>query len=172
MNDDGPLCFVPSSWGLRTSISHWFREFWLLGRGIVPGGVEEKVVYLIRKIIVPSVEEGVTHSHTKCNLFHGTPANISVDDAKTERSRCRQFHGSTELESTMNYNDHLPPHFHAEYQDYEVTVEIVNGNITGKMPRRALRMIWNWLDEHKAELEENWTRARNRQVLLDIAPLE
>ena len=24
----------------------------------------------------------------------------------------------------MNYNDHLPPHFHARYQDQEVTVEI------------------------------------------------
>jgi len=27
----------------------------------------------------------------------------------------------------MNYNDHLPPHFHARYQDQEVTVEIESG---------------------------------------------
>lgn len=80
-----------------------------------------------------------------------------------------QFYG---IKITMNYNDHLPPHFHAEYQDYEATVEIANGTITGKMPRRALRLIWHWLDEHRDALEENWTRSRNRQVLLEIAPLD
>lgn len=80
-----------------------------------------------------------------------------------------RFYG---IRITMNYNDHLPPHFHAEYQGYEVTVEIGNGSVTGRMPRRALRLIWNWLDEHQDELEENWTRARNRQVLLDIDPLD
>lgn len=72
----------------------------------------------------------------------------------------------------MNYNDHLPPHFHAEYQDYEVTIDIANGGVTGQMPRRALRMIWSWLDLHKEELEENWARARDRRVLLEIAPLD
>jgi len=32
------------------------------------------------------------------------------------------------------------------------------------MPRRALKMIWNWLDEHQDELDKNWTRARKRQA--------
>ena len=32
----------------------------------------------------------------------------------------------------MNYNDHLPPHFHARYQDQEVTVEIEKGLGTRK----------------------------------------
>ena len=27
----------------------------------------------------------------------------------------------------MNYNDHMPPHFHDRYQDQEVTVEIETG---------------------------------------------
>ena len=72
----------------------------------------------------------------------------------------------------MNYNDHPPPHFHAEYHGNEVTVEIGSGRVTGKMPRRALRLIWSWLDEHQEELEENWARARDRRVLLDIAPLD
>lgn len=80
-----------------------------------------------------------------------------------------RFYG---IRITMNYNDHLPPHFHAEYQDYEATVEIGNGSIAGKMPRRALRLIWSWLDEHQAELEENRARARNRQTLLAIEPLD
>ncbi|MDA0244277.1 MAG: DUF4160 domain-containing protein [Chloroflexi bacterium] len=73
---------------------------------------------------------------------------------------------------TMNFNDHLPPHFHAEYQGYEVTIEIATGAVTGHMPRRALRMIWAWLDAHQEELFTNWQRAQNRQTLYGIPPLE
>lgn len=72
---------------------------------------------------------------------------------------------------TMNYNDHPPPHFHAEYQDYEAIINIATGEITGNMPRRALNMIWTWLDEHQIELLDNWARARNRQGLNQIDPL-
>ena len=72
---------------------------------------------------------------------------------------------------TMNYNDHPPSHFHAEYQDFEVTVEIATGLITGKMPRRAMNLIWAWLDEHRDELQENWERAKARRSLAPIDPL-
>lgn len=71
----------------------------------------------------------------------------------------------------MNYNDHLPPHIHAEYQDYEATLEITTGAVTGHMPRRALNLIWAWLDDHQAELLENWQRARQHQSLNQIDPL-
>ena len=75
------------------------------------------------------------------------------------------------IKITMNYNDHLPPHFHAEYQDFEVTVEIANGMVTGKMPRRALNLIWTWLDEHRDELAENWELAQARRSVQPIDPL-
>jgi len=71
----------------------------------------------------------------------------------------------------MNYNEHNPPHFHAEYQGYEISVNIQSGAVTGKMPRRALNLIWEWLDEHQTELLENWERARNRQSLNRVEPL-
>ena len=76
------------------------------------------------------------------------------------------------IKITMNYNDHNPPHFHAEYQDYEVLVDIASGSITGTMPRRALNLVWTWLDAHQNELMENWLRARNRQALTWIEPLQ
>ncbi len=75
------------------------------------------------------------------------------------------------IKITMNYNDHNPPHFHAEYQDYEVIVDIRTGSITGKMPRRALILIWAWLDQHQEELLTNWERARAHRSLNQIAPL-
>jgi hypothetical protein len=72
----------------------------------------------------------------------------------------------------MNYNDHQPPHFHARYQDQEVIVEITTGIVEGRMSKRALRMVLEWLDLHQTELMENWERARQRQTLNEIQPLQ
>ena len=41
----------------------------------------------------------------------------------------------------MNFNDHMPPHFHARYQDYEVTVDLDTGVTQGRMPARALALV-------------------------------
>ena len=72
---------------------------------------------------------------------------------------------------SMNYNEHQPPHFHVEYQDDEASINILTGEITGRMPRRALNLIWAWLDEHQPELLENWERARQRQPLAPNEPI-
>ena len=37
----------------------------------------------------------------------------------------------------MNYNDHNPPHFHAKYQGYEISVNIETGEIQGRMPKKS-----------------------------------
>ncbi len=71
----------------------------------------------------------------------------------------------------MNYRDHSPPHFHARYQDQEVTIEIKTGMVTGKMSRRALNMLFDWLDVHRDELMENWKLARRGEPLQKIPPL-
>ena len=71
----------------------------------------------------------------------------------------------------INYRDHEPPHFHARYGEQEVTVEIETGVVRGTMSRRALRMIFDWADSHTDELWANWERARNRQPLEPIDPL-
>jgi hypothetical protein len=72
----------------------------------------------------------------------------------------------------MNYNDHLPPHFHARYQDREVTVDIKTGLVQGKMSRRELRMILEWSEKHADELLQNWDRARERKPLEPVPPLD
>ncbi|MCP4548581.1 MAG: DUF4160 domain-containing protein [bacterium] len=71
----------------------------------------------------------------------------------------------------MNYNDHNPPHFHARYQDQEVTVQIEAGLVQGKMTRRALRMVFEWSEKHQDKLLENWELARARKPLEWISPL-
>ncbi|WP_339812630.1 DUF4160 domain-containing protein [uncultured Imperialibacter sp.] len=69
------------------------------------------------------------------------------------------------------FNDHNPPHFHVEYQDYEATIDIENGVVKGEMPRRALKLVYEWLDLHKDELIENWELAQNQEPLKKIEPL-
>ena len=41
----------------------------------------------------------------------------------------------------MFYKDHAPPHFHAIYGEYEITVEIDSVVVNGRFPKRALRLV-------------------------------
>ena len=72
----------------------------------------------------------------------------------------------------MYYRDHAPPHFHAEYGENEITVEIQSGIVDGRFPRRALNAVLEWYDMHRDELMENWSLARAEQPLNHIEPLE
>ncbi len=73
----------------------------------------------------------------------------------------------------MYFNDHLPPHFHAEYSGSEALYEIETLRVySGKLPRRVHNMVIEWADSHRAELMENWVRARQGQSVVDIEPLE
>jgi len=72
----------------------------------------------------------------------------------------------------MNWRDHAPPHFHAKYGDEEVVVGIETGEVTGTMSRRAVAMVQEWREAHRAELLANWALAEQRRPLNHISPLE
>ena len=72
----------------------------------------------------------------------------------------------------MYWDDHAPPHFHAKYGEYEITVHIQSGVVEGKFPKRALRHVLEWYDIHREQLNENWLRCRNREAPIPIEPLE
>ena len=65
----------------------------------------------------------------------------------------------------MYYRDHSPPHFHAVYGGYEVTVQ-------GFLPKRALSAVQEWRRIHRDELMAAWELARNNEALPRIPPLE
>jgi hypothetical protein len=50
------------------------------------------------------------------------------------------------------YRDHGPPHFHAVYEEFEVTVTIDGGVVSGEFPKRALRLVLEWHELHQHEL--------------------
>lgn len=70
------------------------------------------------------------------------------------------------------YREHNPPHFHATYGEYDVTVGILDGVVSGRFPKRALRHVLEWLELHQQELLDDWDLAAQRQPLKSIAPLE
>ena len=72
----------------------------------------------------------------------------------------------------MFYRDHAPPHFHARYGEFEITVGIEDGVVKGEFPRRALRHVMEWSELHERELRDNWDLAQERKRLRPIAPLE
>ena len=72
----------------------------------------------------------------------------------------------------MLYDDHRPPHFHAEYGEYRITVGIHTGVVEGRFPRRALRAVTEWYELHREELLADWLLAEQHRPLQAIAPLE
>jgi hypothetical protein len=72
----------------------------------------------------------------------------------------------------MYFDDHAPPHFHAEAAEHSAKVEIASGEICeGSLTRRDARLVREWANLHRAELEDNWSRARDEKPLAKIDPL-
>lgn len=72
----------------------------------------------------------------------------------------------------MYFNEHPPPHFHAEYGEHEALVNINTlAVIEGELPARALGLVVEWASLHQNELAALWERARNMESLDKIEPL-
>jgi hypothetical protein len=73
----------------------------------------------------------------------------------------------------MFYNDHNPPHFHAEYGDDEALININNLAVFhGNLPARALGLVIEWAAQHQDELHKSWEKVRLQQSPEKIAPLK
>lgn len=81
---------------------------------------------------------------------------------------CR-FYG---ISIRMYYDDHHPPHFHAQYGSYEATIAIGTlAVIAGTLPPRALGLVAEWAAQHQPELDAAWHRAKSLQTPGQIDPL-
>ena len=57
------------------------------------------------------------------------------------------------------WREHGPPHFHAEYAEYEALIGIETPEVLhGALPARAHGLIMEWAAAHRQELRENWER--------------
>ena len=72
----------------------------------------------------------------------------------------------------LYYNEHAPPHFHAEYGGEEALYEIQTLRVyAGSLPRRVHNLVLEWADLHREELMQEWQKARNGEPLGKILPL-
>ena len=73
----------------------------------------------------------------------------------------------------MYWREHNPPHFHAEYGEHLVLIDITKLEVLeGWFPRRALGHVLEWTSEHRQELLDNWELCRKREHPKSILPLE
>jgi hypothetical protein len=73
----------------------------------------------------------------------------------------------------MFFDDHNPPHFHAEYGADMALIDIRALSVfSGRLPPRVRGLVIEWASQHQADLLDDWERARARAALLPIAPLE
>lgn len=71
----------------------------------------------------------------------------------------------------MYISDQYPPHFHVVYNEYECWITIKDGVITGSLPKRAVRLVYEWMEMHEQELLDNWERLQNSESPVKIEPL-
>jgi hypothetical protein len=91
----------------------------------------------------------------------------------TPKLKCPVSANFSALLFILYFNDHAPPHFHAEYGGNEALYEIQTLQIyAGRLPRRAHNLVIEWADLHRAELLQDWEKARRGEPLADIKPLD
>ena len=72
----------------------------------------------------------------------------------------------------MYFADHAPPHFHAEYAEYEVRIAFDSlAVVSGVLPPRALGLVAEWASLHQQDLSGLWDKARRAEPLGRLDPL-
>jgi hypothetical protein len=72
----------------------------------------------------------------------------------------------------MYYDDHPPPHFHAEYAGSWASIEIDSLIVlNGGLPPAQLSKVRGWAALHREELSEDWKLASQGKPLKPIEPL-
>ena len=73
----------------------------------------------------------------------------------------------------MFYQEHRPPHFHAEHQGQQATFDFDGQLLAGDLRSGvAKRLIREWAAQHRAQLEANWANMEAGRALERIEPLE
>ena len=72
----------------------------------------------------------------------------------------------------MYWDEHNPPHFHAEYGEFKAIVSIKESVVLkGALPLKPLKLVLAWCEIHKEELFKNWDLAQNNSEISRIDPL-
>lgn len=72
----------------------------------------------------------------------------------------------------MYWDEHMPPHFHAEYGDLKAIISIQEAvTIKGSLPSKQLKLVLAWCEIHSVELMDNWDSAERHGEISKIDPI-
>jgi hypothetical protein len=72
----------------------------------------------------------------------------------------------------MYFGDHVPPHFHALYAEFEALIDIQTLEvIRGSLPNRAMALVLEWALQHREALRQDWELCVQNQQPMKILPL-
>lgn len=66
---------------------------------------------------------------------------------------------------------HNIPHIHAEYQNYDIVMDLDGNVIEGNFPKSKLKLLIAWIEIHKEELHADWKLLTNGDNYFKIKPL-
>lgn len=79
-----------------------------------------------------------------------------------------RFYGVV-IKMYFRQSEHNPPHIHAIYGEYIGAIDIRTSDmIEGDLPKRALKMVQEWVSQHERELMNMW----ETQEFTELPPLE
>ena len=79
-----------------------------------------------------------------------------------------RFYGVV-IKMYFRQSEHNPPHIHAIYGEYIGAIDIQTGKmLEGDLPKRALKMVQEWVEQHKNDLMNIW----KTQQFTELPPLE
>ena len=73
---------------------------------------------------------------------------------------------------SMFYNEHNPPHLHAEYQGYKAVFDFEGNLMKGTFPTKQTKLVVAWIEIHQDAIAANWELAQKKELLYKIDPLK
>lgn len=66
---------------------------------------------------------------------------------------------------SMYFDEHNPPHFHIQYNEYRASMDIRTLNlISGSLPARVRGLVEEWAEQHQDELQCMWDSSEFHRV--------
>lgn len=66
---------------------------------------------------------------------------------------------------SMYFDEHNPPHFHVQYNEFRASMDINNLNIiAGSLPARVRGLVEEWAELHQDELLDMWEKKEFHHV--------
>ena len=72
------------------------------------------------------------------------------------------IHTLDSIKIYIYYFDHAPPHFHAQYNEYEELIDIQTlDTLAGSLPKKQHKKVIEWASDYQDLILEKWNEHNN-----------